>query len=170
MISGCHCRDYVYSGLSISTRRSSAPLTLSLTCPTPRLSVLVSASWCAEHSGYTRHNRHSCSTSRRRAWPEPPSHSCDVCPGSFHLWTEDREVGREIKLRNTLKYCLISYTHRPETCGPQGIVLQVCSCTGLVFKSQSWLCFLSFVRQRASLICKPFPQEREHWGSKAGEF
>lgn len=81
---------------------------------------------------------------------------------------EDREVGREIKLRNTLKYCLVSYTHRPETCGPQGIVLQVCSCAGLVLKSQSWLCFLSLVRQRASLICKPFPQEREHWGSKAG--
>lgn len=45
MISGCHCRDYVYSGLSISTLQSSSPLTLSLTCPTPRLSVVVTMCW-----------------------------------------------------------------------------------------------------------------------------
>lgn len=47
-------------------------------------------------------------------------------------------------------------------------MLQICSCSGLVLRSHSWLCFLSCVRHRTSLICKPFPQEREHWGGKQG--
>lgn len=130
--------------------------------------VLVSVSWCAEHSGYTRHSRHSCSRSRRRAWPEPPSHSCDVCPGSFHLWTGTRRlIRRNILYHYTAptSYCNIN---QPDTCGLQGIGLQICSCSGLVFKSHWWLCFLACVRQRTSLICRPFPQEREHWEQQQG--
>lgn len=41
-------------------------------------------------------------------------------------------------------------------------MLQNCSCSGLEAGLHSRLCLLSAVRHRTSLICKPFPQEREH--------
>ena len=82
--------DYVYSGLSISTSLSSAPTDLIrdlLNNQAVRRHdyALVSSSWLAEHSVYTKRSKRSCSSSRRRAWPEPPSYSCEFCPGSFHL-------------------------------------------------------------------------------------
>lgn len=55
---------------------------------------------------------------------------------------------------------------RPDGCGPQGPTLQVCSCSGLVPESQSELCLLSSIRHRTSLICRPLPQDWEHWEQK----
>lgn len=54
-------------------------------------------------------------------------------------------------------------SHWPGTCGLQGTMLHICSCSGLVSRSHSWLWPLSGVRHRTSLIWSPLPQEREHW-------
>lgn len=123
----------------------------------------LSASWHVGHSGYKRHSRRSCSRNRHTFWPAPPSYSSHVCLCSFYLRTEDKKVKVSGRNEQMADMNVVSDTNPPVTCGPQGIVLQNCSCGGLVLESHSWLCFLSGVRHLTSLICKPFPQEREHW-------
>lgn len=125
----------------------------------------VSVSWHAEHSEHRRHSRLSCSRCRRRVWLAPPTHTVDVRLCSFHLWADRKTERLAGRAKHTWsQFCW--HTHRPETCGLQGIVLQICSWTGLVLESHSWLCFFSGVRHRTSLICKPFPQDFEHWEQK----
>lgn len=72
----------------------------------------VSASWRAVHSGCRRRSRRSCSTSRRRAGLEPPSRSCDVCRGSFHLRNRAwRGFGCRIHPQTSAENIMISCTH-----------------------------------------------------------
>lgn len=108
----------VYSGLSISTRLLISGATSSFG-PNPRLSLAspavcadwrVSAAWHAEHSGYTRRSRPSCSRCRRTSWPEPPPCSWDVCPGSFRLW-EERLCGKKRKRLHTYMHTYILWSH-----------------------------------------------------------
>lgn len=48
------------------------------------------------------------------------------------------------------------------------MVLQVCSCAGLVSRSQAALYCFSAVRHRTSRVCTPSPQEREHYTEREG--
>lgn len=164
MFSDSHRRDCVYSRLSISIDLSSAPLTWSLTSRTPGFSVIC----CSVPLG-------TLSTLGARGTAGALVVAVDAQPGLNHHHTVVTSVptvficgqrggGQRGWWRERRRRAWIHcHTHQPETCGLQGIVLQICSCSGLVIKSHSWLCFLSGVRHRTSLICRPLPQEREHW-------
>lgn len=163
------CECHVHSGLSISADSSFRGDRSFWPFPSPPVILPLSASWHAGRSVCRRHSRQSCSRSRHTFWPAPPSGNYHACPDSFCLQTGRRRRWlvwmQEKKRKKTQlkRHNCMNYAHSPATCGPQGMVLHICSCSGLVLGSHAMLCFLSAVRHRTSLTCKPFPHEREHW-------